>query len=203
MNEKMTKATALILAFALGLAGAYYGSAPVFEELLAQKEIRASWKDHFATVEDLREGVDAIVVGEVVAMRPGRVVGDPSDPDIEFTNVSLSVSHPLKGRTEREIVVEVTGNLTGERVVFLDLPRFELGQAYLLFLNRSAEADVWYVVNNQGGYHVARSDNDEFFVRAADPEDEVASEFDGLELSQALIRAAGEIQDPRDRGRRR
>ncbi len=189
MSTKKKTILTATAAFLLGLGGAYFGTTPIFESIYSQTKIHAMWKDHFTSLQGLRDGVDAVVLAEVVDIVPGRIVGDAGNPEVKFTNVILQVRGALRGDTPRDIVLEVTGDLLGERrVVFLEMPEYEVGERYLLFLNRSEDSDVWYVVNNQGGYRVVLSESREAFLQAADPEDEVAAELHGMELGAALGR---------------
>lgn len=170
-------------AFALGLAVSYASSPAVIELFFSHKTIHAMWKDHFTNFGDLVRDVDAIVVGEVVAIDEGRQVpyGDGAKV-LRFTNVTLRADKSVKGRLGEEITVEVTGDYLGrQEVVFAGVPAFELGETYLLFLNQQEETDLYYVVNNQGGYRF-----DKGRLEAADPEDELAAQLHGQKTGAAL-----------------
>ncbi len=173
-------------AFALGLAVSYLATPVILDTYFQQTTFHAMWKDHFNTLGELHGGVDAIAVGQVVAMQPGRIVGDPSNPELEFTNLTFKVDTAIKGGLDREITLEVTGNLLQHQVIFLAQPDFHIGQSYLLFLNRQEDTGYWYVANNQSGYQLILDRPGNVVLHAADPEDKVAAQLHERGLVQAL-----------------
>ncbi len=180
-----TKKTALLTlaAFAVGLAVSYSSAPATFERFFSKTTVHAMWKDHFTSLGDLRDSVDAIVVGEVVAIDEGRVVPyADGDKQLRFTDVTVRPHQSVKGRPAAEITVEVTGDFLGrQEVVFEGVPGFELGETYLLFLNEQEETGSYYVVNNQGGFLVRRGR-----LEAADPDDELAAELHGRQIAAAV-----------------
>ncbi len=62
----------------------------------------------FSSLADLVRGSDAVVVGTIVSVRPGRAVGDPRDGAVQFFDVVVQIEERLAGpRDSGEITIEV------------------------------------------------------------------------------------------------
>ncbi|HEX5717178.1 MAG TPA: hypothetical protein VF179_13520 [Thermoanaerobaculia bacterium] len=151
----------------------------------------ASWKEIYNSPQGLSRGVDAVVLATVAEVVPGRTATSENGEDsLSFELVELDVVRGLKG-------MKAGGRITLERAAetesgfFLDMDGgpFEIGETYLLFLQRQEDGDYFYQVNHQGRFRVA---NDRLL--AADPEDPVAARFhrrpvaQGLEMVRAGLR---------------
>ncbi|VAV93990.1 hypothetical protein MNBD_ACTINO02-203, partial [hydrothermal vent metagenome] len=67
--------------------------------------------DMFSSLADLVRGSDAVVVGTIVSVTPGRAVGDPRDGEegeVRFFDVAVQIEERLAGpRDSGEITIEV------------------------------------------------------------------------------------------------
>lgn len=191
MKKRLMTILPVLLVFAAGFAVAYAATTPVFEDLFGTTKMRAQWEKHFDSVGALVNGAEAVVVGEVVGMTPGRTV--PEDPTVTFTNVRLKVNRAIKGDVGAFVDVEVVGNHIESRLILLELPEFEVGGRYLLFLAEQKQAPfLHYVINNQGGFTIRPDAQGIGVLKAADHHDEVAEQLHDMRLPVALGKIARE-----------
>lgn len=196
MKKKRLLLHALFI-FLVGLALSYFASPTLLENLFATTTMRAQWEKHYDSLGALTHAADAIVAGEVVDLAPGRTV--PDDPTVAFTNVRLKVNRAIKGDVGPTIDLEVVGDFRKNRVILLEVPQFEVGRRYLLFLNRQKTAPfMHYVINNQAGYALATDREGLAIVKAADHDDPVASQLDNMRLPVVLdmLRRAARPERP-------
>lgn len=134
------------------------------------------------TLQQLRDGADAIVAGKVVRVRSVRSGGSVE------TLVRVRVQRAWRGTDQRVVVLRAPGGfVAGRRLVVPGAPTFEQGQRVLLFLEQDGES--WRPVGLFQG--VWRLDPER-------PEAAWASPSGGA----ALIRGAGEAEAAVDRGSR-
>lgn len=125
------------------------------------------------TVAQLRSGADAIVRGQVVAVRT--VVAD----GIIETVARVRVAEVHKGQADRVIVVRAPGGIArGKRLIVPGAPAFERDAEVLLFLYRAE--DGWRPVGLFQGV---------WQLDGQDPETAVASDSGGA----ALLREPGQV----------
>jgi hypothetical protein len=115
----------------------------------------------YDTLGGLVAASDTIVVGDVVAVRPGRLVGSAAavDAAVRTNLVEVRVAEPLlRGTTDARIVVEEIAALADGRPVTVDGQRpSTVGQRLLLFLTAGDSEDEPYsvAVNGQGRYELS------------------------------------------------
>lgn len=157
------------------------------------------WEKVFRTPLGLVDGAEVVAVVQHVGAEPGRVVGEGDDAT-PFTNNYFTVEGLLKGEHNGEqLVVEQTGGMlsNGALLDINDGGRYERGQYYLLFLNRTGEGD-YYLINHQSRYRVSSG-----FLEGVDPTDRVIARLNGLSLVEARqgIEARARIMNDRLRER--
>lgn len=122
------------------------------------------------TVQQLRDGADAIVSGKVVRVRSVRTGGTVE------TVVRVRVQHAWRGPADRILVVRTPGGVAaGHRLIVAGAPTFERGQHLLLFLERDGAAwrpvglfqGVWHVDPERPQAAVASSPAGAALVRSA------------------------------------
>jgi|GEM_PF-1521505 len=125
----------------------------------SQIKSAAVWKDVFTNPEEMVKSVDTIVLAEAINRTPGRVAYSSNGEDaLPFEVIAFRVVNGLKGEKDEQIIyVERAGGTDPEgKEVFLDIDggNFEMGNSYLLFLNRQEDGPYYYQVNDQGRYQV-------------------------------------------------
>lgn len=151
----------------------------------------ASWKEIYNSPQGLSRGVDAVVLATVAEVVPGRTATSENGEDsLSFELVELDVVKGIKGvKAGERITLERAAETESGFFLDMDGGPFEIGQTYLLFLQRQEDGAYFYQVNHQGRFRVA---NGRLF--AADPEDPVAARFhrrpvaQGLEMVRAGLR---------------
>jgi hypothetical protein len=91
-----------------------------------------------------------IIVGEVVAIQPGRVAGQ-GEARMQFNDVLIRLEKTLKGSASETIAVERVAAPPGEVIMGLG-PSYQRGERYLLFL-RPGEIPR-YIPVRQGRYRL-------------------------------------------------
>jgi hypothetical protein len=116
----------------------------------------------YTTLGALVAASDLIVVGEVVADHPGRVISSPSDPDTAVATRMLSVriDEMLHGDAGPELTMEEISTTADGRAVVLDgQPASAVGERLLLFLVRGGDGSgTVAIVNGQGRYVLSPAD---------------------------------------------
>jgi hypothetical protein len=149
MDRRLRLVAGTTLVVALSVPFVYVLSKPSSVDAVAQAErsdvfwnsvrVNAIESEHYDTLAALTRSADAVVLGRVVAARPGRVVHDrgaeaegvdPRQADVFFLNLTVSVDEVLAGRSPGDRVtveilvpnVELFGSLTkeypSERAIF-------------------------------------------------------------------------------------
>lgn len=181
------------------LAVGFTGGRIVADHLLAQRvpKTAASWKATYRSPQELVRGVDAIVLATAADIQPGRVaMSENGEDSLAFELVELQVIRGLKGAKPGErLTLERAAESEGGFFLDADGGPFDIGQTYLLFLQRKEDGDPYfYQVNNQGRYRVANNR-----LVAAGPQDEVIAQFQHRTVKEALdmVRAGLRGQNPR------
>lgn len=143
------------------------------------------------TVQQLRDGADAIVSGKVVRVRSVRAGGTVE------TVVRVRVQHAWRGPADRVLVVRTPGGVAaGHRLIVAGTPTFEQGQHVLLFLERDGAAwrlvgqfqGVWRLDPNRPQAALASSPAGAALVRSTDA---VAAVDPGERRLRELVGRAG------------
>lgn len=186
MINRRTFATMTLAAAALGFLGAAYvgwelhagaASPAVFSQ--------AAWRVKFEAPSELARGVDVVILATAVSIRPGRVAfSDNGEDSLPFEEVSFEVARGMKGlKTGGTVIVERAGGVDyeGHNVILdADGGPFEIGETYLLFLNRQEDGPFYYQVNDQGRYRIGAER-----LVAISEDDPVAGFFHGKKLTEA------------------
>jgi hypothetical protein len=183
------------------LAVGFTGGRIVADHLLERKAPRtaAAWKETYRSPHELVRGVDVIVLASAADIRPGRVATSENSEDfLGFELVDLQVLRGLKGAKPGErITLERAAESEGGHFLDADGGPFEVGQTYLLFLQRKEDGDPYfYQVNNQGRYRVQNNR-----LVANGPADEVIAHFQHSTVKEGLdkVRTSLRGQEPRVR----
>jgi hypothetical protein len=183
------------------LAVGFTGGRIVADHLLERKAPRtaAAWKENYRSPHELVRGVDAIVLASAAEIRPGRVaMSENSEDSLSFELVDLQVLRGLKGAKPGELItLERAAESAGGHFLDLDGGPFEIGQTYLLFLQRKEDGDPYfYQVNHQGRYRVRNHR-----LVGNGPGDEVIAHFQNRTVKEGLdiVRASLRGQEPRVR----
>lgn len=184
-TNKMRVAVGGALAVAAGLLASWAVSPWLHRLLHAEGRMSAAWVKSFASLDEMLQGVDAVVVARVEGSRPGRVVPTASGEPLVFTLVELRAEQVVRGEVPEAFVVEQTGGSFGGKTVYLegDGGPYAAGQRVLLFLDRQPDTGYFVLANPQGRFAVVRGR-----LEAAAPEDPVAQVLDGRPLQEALAR---------------
>ena len=195
---KLSRRTFWIGTLALLTIG-FTGGRIVADRLLDEKAPRtaASWKEIYQSPQELARGVDAIVLATAADIQPGRVAtSENSEDSLAFELVEFRVLRGLKGAKPGEhITLERAAASRGGFFLDADGGAFEIGQTYLLFLQRKEDGDPYfYQVNNQGRYRVVKNR-----LVAGGPQDEVIAHFQNRTVKEGLdtVRAGLRGQSPR------
>lgn len=186
MTRKLFKAMTVVVG-ALGFLGAAaVGAYAHVNERADEPRYHAQWKNVFRTTADLARGVDTIVLAKVVDVRDGRVAYSTNFEDsMAFQNVTLEVVRGLKGvRAGEQLVMErgAEGQEGGTSFAFdSDGGPVEVGQTYLLFLNRQEQGPYYYQVSDQGRFQLSGDT-----LLAVSPADEAARELNFQKVDAAL-----------------
>lgn len=184
----VSKKLFLTLTIALGLAGVAAGA--LLNPFRPAPRPMAIWKDVYKAPKEMARDVDAVLIGRVTGIEPGRVaVSENGEHALFFELAELETLSSVKGTSpgERVLVERLSvTNLDGEEdqeAVALDADGgpFEPGKTYLLFLKRQEDGQYYYQVNNQGRFLV-----DGGRLRAADPADPVPALLHGKPVGAGL-----------------
>ena len=178
-----------LVVLAAGIAAGRLGAGHFFPYQQVHRTA-ASWKVTFGSPQGLARGVDAVVLATAAEAVPGRIATSENGEDsLSFELVEFKVVRGLKGvKAGERITLERAAETEGGHFLDMDGGPFEIGQTYLLFLQRQEDGGYFYQVNHQGRFRVA---NDRLL--SADPEDPVAARFhrrpvtQGLELVRASL----------------
>jgi hypothetical protein len=192
---KFVFGTAFTAAMALG-----YVVGPVAVDA-RKPSARATWKEKHKSVTSLVRSADAIVVGSVTNIAPGRYVKSDEERDsIQFSNIVLGVETAIKGEATQgsSLVIETVGDYfssRAEQAIHVEaVPDFHRGRRFLLFLKKQATPPfAWYVLNNQGAFEVRKGPDS--ILRAVDPHDVVAAQIAGVALPVAETRLRDALRD--------
>jgi hypothetical protein len=102
---------------------------------------------------------DLIVIADVTAEAPGRVISAPADPDAAFGTrlVTLRVTEALKGEPDGALTLEEIATTAESTPVIVDgQPPTQVGERVLLFL--VVGDDFAALVNGQGRYVLSPAD---------------------------------------------
>lgn len=151
----------------------------------------ASWKEIYSSPQGLSRGVDAVVLATAAEVVPGRIATSENGEDsLSFELVELDVVRGLKGvKAGARITLERAAETESGFFLDMDGGPFEIGQTYLLFLQRQEDGAYFYQVNHQGRFRVA---NDRLL--SADPEDPVAARFHRRPVMQGLEMVRASLQ---------
>jgi hypothetical protein len=182
--------TGTLIVLALGIATGRLAAGHFFPYQEVHRTA-ASWKETFNSPQGLSRGVDAVVLAAAAQAVPGRIATSENGEDsLSFELVELDVVTGLKGvKTGERITLERAAETESGFFLDADGGPFEIGQTYLLFLQRQEDGTYFYQVNNQGRFRVA---NDRLF--AADPEDPVAARFHRRPVTQGLEMVRASLQ---------
>lgn len=178
-----------LVVLAAGIAAGRLGAGHLFPYQQVHRTV-ASWKETFGSPQGLARGVDAVVLATAAEALPGRTATSENGEDsLSFELVEFEVVRGLKGvKAGERITLERAAETESGHFLDMDGGPFEIGQTYLLFLQRQEDGGYFYQVNHQGRFRVA---NDRLL--SADPEDPVAARFhrrpvtQGLELVRASL----------------
>lgn len=112
----------------------------------------------FASLQEMLEGSDAVVVGVVQATNRGRLVGDPDDGGVISRVITVRVEQVLSMSAEtvsEVLLIEEEGWLPdGTPIEVNGVPASEVGDRGLWFLDQVATDDVstMVVINSQGRF---------------------------------------------------
>lgn len=112
----------------------------------------------FASLQEMLEASDAVVVGVVEATSRGRLVGDPADGGVISRVVTIRVDQALSsavGQLAEVVVVEEEGWLPdGTPIEVNGVPASRVGDRGLWFLDQVAteEVSTMVVINSQGRF---------------------------------------------------
>lgn len=182
--------TGTLIVLALGIAAGRLAAGHFFPYQTVHRTA-ASWKETFGSPQGLSRGVDAVVLATVAEVVPGRTATSENGEDsLSFELIELDVVKGLKGVNAGErITVERAAETESGHFLDMDGGPFEIGQTYLLFLQRQEDGVHFYQVNHQGRFRVA---NDRLL--AADPEDPVAARFHRRPVTQGLEIVSASLQ---------
>ena len=90
----------------------------------------AVWAEHYTSTEEMADAADAIIVGEVESLGPGKSVAN-----LPFTRVRLSVEEVVKGDAglKNGFTLRQTG---GGNFIVHDDPPYVVGERYTLYLRQ-------------------------------------------------------------------
>ena len=111
----------------------------------------------FASLQEMLEASDAVVVGVVEATNRGRLVGDPADGGVISRVVTIRVEQVLSSSAQiaEVVLVEEEGWLPdGTPIEVNGVPASKVGDRGLWFLDQVATDDVstMVVINSQGRF---------------------------------------------------
>jgi hypothetical protein len=183
MLARKTFWTLTLAVAVVGIAGgAVVGDSLIHREV-AQSD--AAWAQVFRTPDQLTRGVDAVVFAHAVTVEAGRVAySDNGEDALPYQVYEFEVIRPVKGlKGADRIFVERAGGESAEGAVYLDADggEFEIGQAYMLFLNQQPDGPYFYQVNHQGRYRVANGR-----LHASVHDDVVTEALNGRTIEEGL-----------------
>lgn len=163
---------------------------------MVETGIEALEVERFTSLAAMTAGSDAVVLGTVDNVAPGRVFGDPERTALHFASVRIQVEELIAGSAPSEVILEVPlfdgpgaiGELArtlsgGQAIFFLRNKGASARAAGMSFAEQQAEAGYHRLtvfggmIGNDGG--VAGAGNDELGVLAA---------LDGIPFADALER---------------
>jgi len=148
----------LVLAsVASGIVAAFL-AAPLFHTHEdARSHVHAMWAHPYATLEQMRDDADAVVVGTVVQTIPGRIEFTSGGENVlPFPWVDVAVDELVLGQAPRVVTVEQTGGSMGDTSVYIedDGGPYRVGEQVLLFLKEQPDTGLHYVSHPKGRFHV-------------------------------------------------
>ena len=157
--------------------------------------MHASWADHYSSLGQMVNDVDAVVLATVIGTQPGREVLTASQQPLPFTLVSLKADEIIRGyefiAEGQTITLEQTGGeINGQALYFNDDGGFYTpGGKELLFLKRQEDTGYYYLVNPQGRFKV----KDDQLLAVA-PDDHTAQQLDLRSVDHGLRIILDEIR---------
>ena len=157
--------------------------------------MHASWADHYSSLGQMVNDVDAVVLATVIGTQPGREVLTASQQPLPFTLVSLKADEIIRGNEfiaeGQTVTLEQTGGeINGQALYFNDDGGFYTpGGKVLLFLKRQEGTGYYYLVNPQGRFKVKRDQ-----LLAVAPDDHTAQQLDFRSVDHGLRIILDEIR---------
>lgn len=137
----------------------------------------------FASLEEMVDAGDAVVVGTVTSVERGRLVGEPDDGGVVSRTVAIDVDEVLAGDAGTTILMEEEGWLPdGTPLIVNGVAPSEAGDHGMYFLDAVADPErPFYVVINSQGRFLA---DGEGTLTGGDQRDVLVQELQHLTLDE-------------------
>lgn len=147
-------------------------------------------KYHFESAEELASTAEAVVIGTVKTITPGRVVGDPGG-EMAFVNATIEISQLLAGSLKEgdEVIIEFSTVAGNPRFAAFDttMPWWQPGASSVLFLRQTGNG-AYHFIGSEAIYFLP--DGGDGPMKAtflADPvTDKVAGALDGQSVANLV-----------------
>jgi len=185
--KAITNLTLAGLSLAAGVAGAVV-AAPLFHHHQEPAgRLTAMWANDYATLSEMTNDADAVVLGRVTQTVPGRTVEFADGrPALPFTFVDVEVTQVLSGEAPAFVTIEQTGgSFLGKEIFFEDDGgAYQAGDEVLLFLQEQEGTGLYLVPHPAGRFSVESGR-----LLAALPDHPAAQALDyrSVKLARSLI----------------